>query len=261
MGKLIYLAKRKADYSPMQFAARWRKHGSLAMSLPFFKHFSGYVQADVVHPSPLPGAAEDYDGIGMLWAPSEEFWRDPSPEDLSGVEAMLEDEKETFAGPIPQVSLMVDEEIARHTGEGRTTAYLYFKNSDRARKLTGKLVKILDGGIEAIVLNTGKDLTAFAEPELPYPRHYRIIGKGWRKISRFGKGVQRRRARRCRPGCGRPQSGSLGLMVRSEHAHPNLTGTSPTSEALTAWCKKSLAHYKVPTRWHIVENPLPRTRA
>ena len=28
---------------------------------------------------------------------------------------------------------------------------------------------------------------------------------------------------------------------------------------LTAWCRQSLAHYKVPTRWHIVDQPLPRT--
>jgi acyl-CoA synthetase (AMP-forming)/AMP-acid ligase II len=36
-------------------------------------------------------------------------------------------------------------------------------------------------------------------------------------------------------------------------------GASVTAEALTEWCKKSLAHYKVPTRWHFVDVPLPRT--
>jgi long-chain acyl-CoA synthetase len=30
-------------------------------------------------------------------------------------------------------------------------------------------------------------------------------------------------------------------------------------EDLAAWCRKSLAHYKVPTRWHVVQLPLPRT--
>jgi acyl-CoA synthetase (AMP-forming)/AMP-acid ligase II len=29
--------------------------------------------------------------------------------------------------------------------------------------------------------------------------------------------------------------------------------------ALSAWCKTALAHYKVPTRWHLVSRPLPRT--
>jgi acyl-CoA synthetase (AMP-forming)/AMP-acid ligase II len=30
-------------------------------------------------------------------------------------------------------------------------------------------------------------------------------------------------------------------------------------EDLAAWCRRSLAHYKVPTRWHIAGEPLPRT--
>jgi acyl-CoA synthetase (AMP-forming)/AMP-acid ligase II len=32
-----------------------------------------------------------------------------------------------------------------------------------------------------------------------------------------------------------------------------------TAADLTAWCRQSLAHYKVPTQWHIVGEPLPRT--
>jgi acyl-CoA synthetase (AMP-forming)/AMP-acid ligase II len=36
-------------------------------------------------------------------------------------------------------------------------------------------------------------------------------------------------------------------------------GTVPTAHSLTEWCKKSLAYYKIPTRWHFVESALPRT--
>ena len=36
-------------------------------------------------------------------------------------------------------------------------------------------------------------------------------------------------------------------------------GTSPTAEQLAAWCRRQLAHYKVPTRWHFAKMPLPRT--
>jgi long-chain acyl-CoA synthetase len=36
-------------------------------------------------------------------------------------------------------------------------------------------------------------------------------------------------------------------------------GTSPTAEQLTRWCRRHLAHYKVPTRWHFAAVPLPRT--
>jgi acyl-coenzyme A synthetase/AMP-(fatty) acid ligase len=36
-------------------------------------------------------------------------------------------------------------------------------------------------------------------------------------------------------------------------------GKSLTPEILAEWCKKTLAQYKVPTRWHFVDAPLPRT--
>jgi acyl-CoA synthetase (AMP-forming)/AMP-acid ligase II len=36
-------------------------------------------------------------------------------------------------------------------------------------------------------------------------------------------------------------------------------GNSVTADDLRAWCRKSLAHYKVPTQWHVVHERLPRT--
>jgi acyl-CoA synthetase (AMP-forming)/AMP-acid ligase II len=36
-------------------------------------------------------------------------------------------------------------------------------------------------------------------------------------------------------------------------------GFAPTAPELTAWSRQRLAHYKVPTQWHIVTDPLPRT--
>ncbi len=33
----------------------------------------------------------------------------------------------------------------------------------------------------------------------------------------------------------------------------------PEPSELDEWCRRSLAHYKVPTRWHLVDEPLPRT--
>jgi hypothetical protein len=94
--KLMYLAKRKPDFTHAQFAARWRKHGALAMSLPLWRHMSGYVQADVLHPTPVPGTSEDFDGVGILWAPSDDMWRNPQPTDVRDVQTLLEDEHHTF---------------------------------------------------------------------------------------------------------------------------------------------------------------------
>ncbi len=36
-------------------------------------------------------------------------------------------------------------------------------------------------------------------------------------------------------------------------------GATVTGDALTAWCREHLAHYKVPTHWHLRTEPLPRT--
>jgi steroid-24-oyl-CoA synthetase len=36
-------------------------------------------------------------------------------------------------------------------------------------------------------------------------------------------------------------------------------GRSVTHDDLAAWCRESLAHYKVPTHWHVVYDGLPRT--
>ena len=36
-------------------------------------------------------------------------------------------------------------------------------------------------------------------------------------------------------------------------------GSGVTEEGLEAWCREALAHYKVPTRWHLGAEPLPRT--
>ena len=36
-------------------------------------------------------------------------------------------------------------------------------------------------------------------------------------------------------------------------------GASPTGRQLARWCRQRLAHYKVPTRWHLASAPLPRT--
>ena len=36
-------------------------------------------------------------------------------------------------------------------------------------------------------------------------------------------------------------------------------GSAATADELTAWCRERLAHYKVPTRWHLTSDRLPRT--
>jgi hypothetical protein len=181
--KLMYLAKRKSDFTHTQFAARWRKHGALAMSLPLWRHMSGYVQADVLHPTPVPGTSEGFDGVGILWAPSDDMWRNPEPEDERGVQTLLEDEHHTFGHPIPEVSLIVDEEVRRDAGEGRTTAFLYFRVSDHARSIADNLERSLDDRVEGIVLNTARNMAAFAEPTTPHRAIIEISARNSERLS------------------------------------------------------------------------------
>jgi hypothetical protein len=183
MAKLIYLAKRKPDFTYAQFTARWRKHGALAMSLPLWRYMSGYVQADVLHPSPVPGTSESFDGVGMLWAPNDDLWRNPQPEDLRSVETLVEDEHHTFGHAIPEVSLLVDEDIRRDAGEGRTTAFLYFKASDPARRVVDHLVRSLDERVEGIVLNTATKMGAFAEPTTPHRAVVEVSARNSERLS------------------------------------------------------------------------------
>ena len=35
--------------------------------------------------------------------------------------------------------------------------------------------------------------------------------------------------------------------------------TAVSAHDLAEWCRRQLAHYKVPTRWYLVGDPLPRT--
>jgi acyl-CoA synthetase (AMP-forming)/AMP-acid ligase II len=37
------------------------------------------------------------------------------------------------------------------------------------------------------------------------------------------------------------------------------SGSATTPDDLTTWCRNQLARYKVPTRWHLLREPLPRT--
>ncbi|CAB4928917.1 unannotated protein [freshwater metagenome] len=74
--KSIYLARRNPRLERGRFAARWRRHGELALSLPFMNPCIGYFHNDVAeHP---PVAADpytgdlwsgDYDGVGVVMFP------------------------------------------------------------------------------------------------------------------------------------------------------------------------------------------------
>jgi hypothetical protein len=133
MFKFLYLANRKADFSPGAFIPRWRQHGALAMSLPFWRRFYFYMQADVVRPIPLAGASSDYDGVSYMLAPDDSLFAHPSAEDTANVQILLEDETKTFRGPIPPMGLVVEENVVKSGARGGMTAFLFFNSVDQAQ--------------------------------------------------------------------------------------------------------------------------------
>ena len=114
--KLIYFAERHAAFGPAEFAARWRRHGALGMSLPRWRNILRYAQCD---PVPLPAAgleALPCDGVAMVWYRSEAT-RQAHIADRSG-SVTKADEAETFARPVARFALLTDEVIFK-LGEPR----------------------------------------------------------------------------------------------------------------------------------------------
>lgn len=63
MHKLIYVQKRRPGMTALEFKARWRQHGCIALGTDEFMH----AVRRYVHCDPIAGAAIDFDGIGELW--------------------------------------------------------------------------------------------------------------------------------------------------------------------------------------------------
>ncbi len=154
MLKLIYLARRKPGFTQDEFVRRWRRHGALGMSQPFWRFALGYVQAEPIRPAPSDGVSEDYDAVACYMV-RDEMFTGMTDEDMPGAMAMAEDELETFSGPIPQVSLWVSEEHVKPGALGGITAFLFCADKAAARALANEA-----GGIDAlhrVVLNLRDD--------------------------------------------------------------------------------------------------------
>lgn len=134
MLKLIYLARRKPGFTPDEFVRRWRKHGALGMEQDLWRHAIGYVQAEPIRPIPISGASDEFDAVACFML-REAMFSERTDDDNAGAAIMAQDELETFAAPIPTVSLWVQEEQIRPGELGGVTAYLFFENADTTRRV------------------------------------------------------------------------------------------------------------------------------
>jgi hypothetical protein len=113
--KSMYLARRNANLSRGAFPERWRRHGELAMSLPFWSHACGYFHNDVLAEPPggadtqLPEAwTDDYDGIGQVFLPSAAAM--DALINARDFPVLLADEWGAFNEPVANFSILTTEE-------------------------------------------------------------------------------------------------------------------------------------------------------
>ncbi len=166
--KFMYLTKRLPSLTPEGFSARWRQHGKLAMSLPFFKNMLRYVQADVLRPSPIPGTSLDFDGVSLTVARDDSLFTKPSPDNAENVKIMLKDEEETFDGPIPDVMFFVHEDVIRNVGPADVTAFLFFNDVAKAQSVADSLSNQGEKPDRIVVNRFRDDLKASQTPKLHY---------------------------------------------------------------------------------------------
>lgn len=121
--KLIYFAARPPGLDPVGFRARWRQHARLGMSMPRWCNIQRYVHCDSVE---LVGTALPIawcDGVAMVWYRSEES-RLAHISDRSAAPVMKRDERETFARPVREASLLAEEHVLRACKPARYKLFL-----------------------------------------------------------------------------------------------------------------------------------------
>ncbi|TXS96168.1 EthD domain-containing protein [Parahaliea maris] len=155
MLKLMYLARRKPGFTVDDFIRRWRKHGALGMEQPLWRYTLGYVQAEPIRPAPVAAASQDYDAIASFMVDSDMF-AGMTEEDMAGSARMAEDEAETFAEPIPGVSLWVQEEVIKPGEPGGVSAYLFFNSRQDAENIA-EVARERATHLNRIVLNLRDD--------------------------------------------------------------------------------------------------------
>jgi hypothetical protein len=130
--KLIYLARRNPALTREAFTARWRRHGALGMSMPRWVNIRRYVHCDVLQ-SGIPGVAEGYDGIGLIWHRSPEA-RVRHRADNSSQGQMEDDEAQTFAEPVYNFCLLAQEFVMKEEGTGTVKLIRFVERSKEMSK-------------------------------------------------------------------------------------------------------------------------------
>lgn len=108
--KIIYLAQRRLGLTPAAFVLRWRQHGALGMSQPRWINMARYLHCDVLRDVDVPGASDEYDGVGEIWFRSEQH-RLARNAQVASQSVMEADEAQTFRQPVAATRQLFDERV------------------------------------------------------------------------------------------------------------------------------------------------------
>lgn len=128
-----------------------------------------YVQADRLVPSPIAGASDEYDGVGLSMPNHPDQLRAPLPEDDAITRQLPLDELETFSGPIVPRLMHVDQETLVSGGPG-VAAYLAFARVETAQALAA--LHAARQGLGRVVLNR---IRRNASLEPPFDQYAAIL--------------------------------------------------------------------------------------
>lgn len=124
--KLIYFAERHPGFDSESFTRRWRQHARLGMSMARWVNIHRYVHCEPID-TDLPASVtrRAADGVALLWYRSQAS-RQRHISDQEARAIMKGDEAETFARPVADVSIMVDETVHRPAPVHAATLFLLY---------------------------------------------------------------------------------------------------------------------------------------
>lgn len=119
MVKLVYIVRRRPDFTPQDFYRRWLAHGPLVREVATAIRARRYVQSHTVD-TPLNAALAGSRGMGPAYDGITEVWWDRmedlaeglgTPEGRAGAQRLLDDEREFIDLAASYIFLTEEHEI------------------------------------------------------------------------------------------------------------------------------------------------------
>ena len=127
--KLIYLAQRRHDFSPIAFTARWRQHAALGMSQPRWRNVERYLHCDTISGLSYDLPTIECDGVAIVVFHTEANRQNHIAEENSRA-IMKSDERDTFAQPVADTTLLTHEHIIKPGPGGEYKLFVFWEAND-----------------------------------------------------------------------------------------------------------------------------------